>query len=155
MSTWTSTGLQLLANTARRMEGETEAPAIVHERLTGEGIQSRSRWKVIALVSTVVFLLLGYIAYSALGVYLTRTDPIPLENHVVIDIEGNIGQATCMDWLDEKHLIVCDAGEGSVILYTLSENQITKDNDGKKVKFDMPEVLANPFTTHPLTTLSS
>lgn len=127
MFTWTSTGLQLLANTAPRMEGETEAPATVHEHLTGEEIQSRSHWKVIALVSTVVFLLLGYIAYSALGVYLTRTDPIPQENHVVIDIEGNIGQATCMDWLDEKHLIVCDAGEGSVIVYTLSENQITKD----------------------------
>ncbi|MBD18311.1 MAG: hypothetical protein CMB13_01530 [Euryarchaeota archaeon] len=111
------------------MEGETEAPAVVHERLTGEGIQSRSRWKVIALVSTVVFLFLGYIVYSALGVYLTRTDPIPRESHVVvIDIEGDIGQATCMDWLDEKHLIVCDAGEGSVTLYTLSENQITKDS---------------------------
>ena len=109
------------------MEGETEAPAIVHEHLSGEGIQPRSHWKAIALVSTVIFLLLGYIAYSALGVYLTRTDPIPQENHVVIDIEGNIGQATCMDWLDEKYLIVCDAGEGSVIVYTLSENQITKD----------------------------
>ena len=88
------------------------------ESLPKRGIRLRSRWKVISLVSIVVLLLLGYIAYSALGAYLMRTDPIPLENHVVIDVQGNIGQATCMNWLDERHLIVCDAGEGSVIVYT-------------------------------------
>ena len=109
------------------MEREAEAPSTAYDSIKEEAIMPRSRWKIIALVSTVVILILGYIAYSALGAYLTRTDPIPLENHVVIDVEGNIGQATCMNWLDARHLIVSDAGEGSVIVYTLSENQLTKD----------------------------
>ena len=100
------------------MDGEAEATSTVNDSIKEEAIIPRSRWKVIALVSAIVILILGYIAYSALGAYLTRTDPIPLENHVVIDVEGNIGQATCMNWLDAKHLIVCDAGEGSCLLYT-------------------------------------
>ncbi|DAC24325.1 MAG TPA: hypothetical protein D7H85_06810 [Candidatus Poseidoniales archaeon] len=124
MFTWTSTGLQLLANTACLMGVETEAPVEDFKPSLENGIRPRRRWKVIAIASTVTILLLGYTAYSALGVYLTRNDPIPVENYTVIDIEGNIGQATCMTWLDDKHLIVCDVGQGSIIVYTLSEGQL-------------------------------
>ena len=106
------------------MEEVVEAPAQPYEPSTDDRIQHRRRWKIVALVSTVVLLLLGYTAYSALGAYLTRTDPIPLEDNIVIDVGGNIGQATCMDWLDDTHLIVCEAGLGSIIVYTLSENQL-------------------------------
>ena len=108
------------------MEEEMEDIMENLESFPNRGIRPRSRWKVISLGAIVVLLLLGYIAYSALGAYLMRTDPIPLENHVVIDVQGNIGQATCMNWLDERHLIVCDAGEGSVIVYTLKEERLTK-----------------------------
>ncbi|DAC24962.1 MAG TPA: hypothetical protein HA345_00765 [Candidatus Thalassarchaeaceae archaeon] len=106
------------------MEEQTEASAEDFKPSLENGIRPRRRWKVIAIVSVVTILLLSYTAYSALGVYLTRTDPIPVENYTVIDIKGNIGQATCMTWLDDTHLLVCDVGQGSIIVYTLSEDQL-------------------------------
>ena len=72
------------------MEEVVEAPAQSYEPSTDDRTQHRRRWKIVALVSTVVLLLLGYTAYSALGAYLTRTDPIPLEDNIVIDVGGNI-----------------------------------------------------------------
>ena len=90
------------------------------------GAQPRRRMRRVVIAVAVVISLLGYIAYSALGPYLTRTDPIPLDQHVVIDVEGEAGDATCMMWVDEVHLLVCDAGQGRVVVYTLSGEKLTE-----------------------------
>ena len=103
------------------VEADSESTSLTE----GES-QPRRRMRRVVIAVAVVISLLGYIVYATLGPYLTRTDPIPLDQHVVIDVEGGVGDATCMMWVDGVHLLVCDAGQGSVGVYTLSGEKLTE-----------------------------
>ena len=103
------------------VEADSESTSLTE----GES-QPRRRMRRVVIAVAVVISLLGYIVYATLGPYLTRTDPIPLDQHVVIDVEGGVGDATCMTWVDEVHLLVCDAGQGRVVVYTLSGEKLTE-----------------------------
>ena len=56
-------------------------------------------------ISAIIIILL-MLTYSILSPYFMRIEPIPSEGYYVEEIEGEIGQVTCMLWLDSNHFLV-------------------------------------------------
>lgn len=72
------------------------------------------------------------LAYTIISPYFMRIDPIPSEGYYVDEIDGEIGQVTCMLWLDSNHFLVCEIEKNAVILhkiesYVLTDERILKE----------------------------
>lgn len=81
---------------------------------------------------SVIFVIVILLAYSIFSPYFMRINPVPSEGYYVDEIDGNIGQSTCLFWLDSSHLLVCEIEKDAIILYTyesdtLSNERILKD----------------------------
>ena len=92
---------------------------------------------------SVIGVILIMLAYTIFSPYFTRIDPIPSQGYQVNEIDGEIGQVTCMIWLDSNHFLVCEIEQDAVILhkiesYVLTEERILKDglNDPHGLYYD-------------------
>ena len=72
--------------------------------------------------ATAIILIISFLAYSVISPYFIRVDPIPSDGYSVIQIEGEIGQTTCMHWVSNHHLLVCDVNVGAIIIHTVEED---------------------------------
>ncbi|MED5376424.1 MAG: hypothetical protein VX892_07945, partial [Candidatus Thermoplasmatota archaeon] len=66
------------------------------------------------ITTSAFFVILIMLAYTILSPYFMRIDPIPSEGYFVDEIEGEIGQVTCMLWLDSSHFLVCEIEKNAV-----------------------------------------
>ena len=67
------------------------------------------------------------ITYSIISPYFTRIDPIPSEGYVVGEIKGELGQTTCMLWLDSNHLLVCEIEKDAIIIHKIEGDVLTEE----------------------------
>ena len=72
--------------------------------------------------ATALILVISILAYSVISPYFVRVDPIPTDGYSVIQIEGEIGQTTCMHWVSNNHLLVCDVNLGAIVIHTIEED---------------------------------
>ena len=75
----------------------------------------------------VILVIIGLLAYSIIAPYFVRVEPIPTDGYMVGKIDGEIGQTTCMQWVDSEYIIVCDVGLGALVMYKIEENKLVEN----------------------------
>ena len=66
------------------------------------------------------------LSYSIISPYFVRVDPIPTDGYFVEEIDGDIGRSTCIFWIDEHYLLVCEVDLGAIVLHKLDSKKLTK-----------------------------
>ena len=90
-----------------------------------------SKRRLFITISAFIVILI-MLAYTIISPYFMRIDPIPSEGYYVDEIEGEIGQVTCMLCLDANHFLVCEIEKDAVILhkiesYILTDERVLKE----------------------------
>lgn len=92
------------------------------------------RKAVLLVVLAIVSLLVVRQAYP----YFSGNDPTVLDGYAVTKVAEGLGGPTCLVWLDDVHLLVCDRDEGAIVELNIDTDERRTLLDG----LDRPHGLA-------------
>ena len=88
--------------------------------LRGDNIQSKSILKIIAAL-IVLILVAGVI--RAASPYIFKPTPSTLDEEIQIEeVATGLGKPTCLSWISDEWLLICDTHTQSILALELSEN---------------------------------
>nr|AIF02237.1 L-sorbosone dehydrogenase [uncultured marine group II/III euryarchaeote KM3_155_G07] len=84
--------------------------------------KSRPRIPKVGIVVIVIFLIVGGMTLRQMWPYLVKPSPeLAIEGHVVEQVAEGLGSPSCLHWMDENWLLVCDR-TGRLLALELDES---------------------------------
>ena len=87
--------------------------------LRGDNIQSKNLIKIGAIIIILIFIL-GIV--REVSPYIFKPEPsVVVEEIQIEEVASDLGKPTCLSWISEEWLLVCDTNTQSILALELSE----------------------------------